>query len=98
MFISNLTHFLNEKGDIPKEMTKSGRERASFHVLLVDSATKEYPPAEKYTQIRCLKKNCTGLIEIEVDAMNEFIYWNCNKCSEAGRISGWQKTKWDNRE
>ncbi len=97
MLISNLNHFLDEKGNIPKKMTKSGRERASFHVLIVDSATKEYPPAEKYTQIRCLKKKCTGLIEIEVDTKNEFIYWNCNNCSEAGRISDWQKTKWDNR-
>lgn len=97
MFISNLTHSLDEKGNIPKEMTKSGRERASFHVLIVDSATKEYPPTEKYSQIRCLKKKCTGLIEIEVDTKNEFIYWKCNKCTEEGRISGWQGSKWDNR-
>ena len=97
MLISNLTHFLDEKGNIPQKMIKSGRERPSFHVLIVDSATKEYPPEEKYSQIRCLKKKCTGLIEIEADTENGFIYRNCNKCSEAGRISDWQKTKWDNR-
>ena len=79
-------------------MTKSGRERAFFHGLIVDSATKEYPPAEKYSQIRCLKKKCAGLIEIEVDTKNEFIYWKCNKCTEEGRISDWQGSKGDNRE
>ena len=98
MFVSNLTHFLDEKGNIPKEMTKSGRERAFFHGLIVDSATKEYPPVEKYSQIRCLKKKCAGLIEIEVDTKNEFIYWKCNKCTEEGRISDWQGSKGDNRE
>ena len=97
MFISNLTHFLDEKGNIPKEMTKEGREMASFLALIVDTATKDYPPAEKYTQIRCLKKKCAGLIEIDVDTKNEFVHWKCNKCTEEGRISDWRKTKWDNR-
>ena len=50
MFISNLTHFLDEKGNIPKEMTKEGREMASFLALIVDAATKDYPPTEKYTR------------------------------------------------
>jgi len=97
MFISNMTHFLNEKGNIPKEMTKEGREMASFLALIVDAATKDYPPAEKFTQIRCLKKKCSGLIEIDVDIKNGFIHWKCNKCSEEGRITDWGNTKWDNR-
>ncbi len=92
-----MTHLLDEKGNIPKEMTKKGREMASFLALIIDSATKVYPPTEKYSQIRCLKKKCTGLIEIDVDTKNEFIHWKCNKCAEEGRISDWQKTKWDNR-
>ncbi|MCX6288036.1 MAG: hypothetical protein NTY96_13070 [Bacteroidetes bacterium] len=98
MFISNLTHFLDQKGNIPSDMPKEGREMASFLALIVDTATKDYHPAEKYTQIRCLKKKCTGRIEIDVDTKNEFIHWKCNKCQEEGRISDWGNTKWDNRE
>ena len=98
MFISNMTHFLDEQGNIAKEMHKEGREMASFFALIVDTATKVYPPPIKTTEIRCRKKNCTGNIEIEVDTKNEFIHWCCNKCSEAGRISDWRKTKWDNRK
>jgi len=97
MFISNLTHFLDKKGNIPADMPKEGREMAGFLALIVDTATKDYPPTEKYTQIRCMKKKCAGLIEIDVDTKNEFIHWKCNKCSEEGRISDWRKTKWDNR-
>jgi hypothetical protein len=97
MFISNLTHFLDEQGNIAKEMNKTGREMASFLALIVDTATTNYAPSKKTTEIRCLKKKCIGTIDIEVDIVDEFIYWSCNKCTEAGRINDWQKTKWDNR-
>ena len=70
---------------------------ASFLGLIVDAATKDYTPLKKSAEIRCLTKNCKGIIEISVDTKNEFIHWNCSTCSEAGRISDWQKTKFDNR-
>jgi len=98
MFISNLTHFLNNEGNIPKEMRPEGREMASFLALIVDATTKVYPPPVKITEIRFMKKKCTGTIEIEVDTKNEFIHWNCNKCSEFCRIIDWKNTKWDNRK
>jgi hypothetical protein len=31
MYISQMPHFLDEKGNIPKEMPKEARELASFH-------------------------------------------------------------------
>lgn len=97
MFISNMTHFLDEQGNIAKEMHKEGREIASFFALIVDTATKSYPQPVKSTEIRCMKKRCTGTIEIEADNDDEVIEWHCTKCNAGGRISGWQKTKWDNR-
>lgn len=42
MYITNMTHFLDESGNIPKEMPKKGRELASFLALLIDDFTKEY--------------------------------------------------------
>ncbi len=96
MFISNLTHFLDKKGNIPADMPKEGREMAGFLAIIVDTATKDYPPSSKSTNIRCIKKNCTGTIETGVDTFLEFIHWHCNKCLEAGRITDWRKTKWDN--
>ena len=93
-----MTHFLDDQGNIAKEMRKEGREHASFLALIVDYATKDYPPPVNATEIRCMNKTCTGLIEIEVDFENESIEWWCDKCAEAGRISDWQQTKWDNRK
>jgi len=39
MYISNILHFLDESGNIAKEMPKEGREMAGFLVLVIDSAT-----------------------------------------------------------
>jgi hypothetical protein len=39
MYISTLTHLLDEQGNIAKEMNKTGREMASFLALIVDTAT-----------------------------------------------------------
>jgi len=98
MFISNMTHFLDDDGNIAKKMHKEGREIASFLALIVDTATKSYPQPVKSTEIRCMKKKCTGKIEIKVAIKEETINWHCPICSEAGKISGWQGTKWDNRQ
>ena len=42
MYISNMTHFLDETGNIPDAMPKEARHLASFHALVVDFATKKY--------------------------------------------------------
>jgi len=42
------------------------------------------------------EKRCSGTIEIDVDTKEVVIEWYCIKCNEAGRISDWQGTKWDN--
>ena len=96
MFISNMTHFLDANGNIAKEMSKIGRERASFLALIVDEATRL--PGD-YVAMRCMKKNCEGTLEIMIlDETEEIEYW-CTHCiAYNGRISGWQGTKWDNRK
>lgn len=91
-----MNHFLDDEGNIAKEMHKEGREQASFLALIIDAATKVYPPPTKSTEIRCMKKRFSGTIEIDVDTKEVVIEWYCIKCNEAGRISGWQGTKWDN--
>ena len=95
MYISTLTHFLDEQGNIAKEMHKEGRELASFLALIVDTATKNYTSL-KSSGIRCAMKKCTGTIDIDVNKADETINWHCPTCKEGGKISGWQKTKWDN--
>ena len=96
MWITNLTHYIDADGNIAKAMPKSARELASFQSLIVDAATKDYDPPVMATEIRCRNKKCKGNIELAFDG--EVIEWWCNECEEAGRISDWQGSKWDNRK
>jgi len=97
MYISNMQHFLDEAGNIPKQMPKEAREMASFLALIVDITTKNIPFTLTQTDIRCFKTGCHGLIKSEVLKESNEIHWVCSKCPNEGRISDWKLTKWDNR-
>jgi hypothetical protein len=91
-----MTHFLNEQGNIPKEMPKEARELVSFLALVVDATTKTTPTILTSTDLRCFKKACHGLIKTAVKHGGEEIHWYCPECENEGVISHWQGTKWDN--
>lgn len=93
-----MPHFLNEKGEIPKEMPKEARELASFFALVVDTTTKTLPATLTSTDIRCFNKGCHGLIKTAMKSKDDEIHWYCPDCENEGMISNWQKTKWDNRK
>jgi hypothetical protein len=97
MYISQMPHFLDDKGNIPTEMPKQARELASFLALVIDATTKKSPFSLTETEIRCFKKGCQGLIKSEVLKESNEIHWVCSKCPNEGRISDWKLTKWDNR-
>lgn len=94
MYISNMTHFLDKTGNIPKEMPIEARQLASFLALVVDAITQKSPDASH--SLRCFEKKCDGSISSEFSADNKEILWKCSKCDNAGRISFWQGTRWDN--
>ena len=97
-YISNLTHFLDEYGNIPSEMPKKAKEFAYFHAMIVDATTKAIAEYHKQitSSLRCHAKGCKGLIYSYLDNTENVIVWSCNLCGDNGRISHWQKTKWDN--
>lgn len=92
-----MQHFLDTKGNIPKQMPKEARELTSFLALVIDSTTKNIPFTLTQTDVHCFEKGCQGLIKSEVLKANNEIHWRCSKCKNEGRISGWKLTKWDNR-
>ena len=92
-----MPHFLDETGNIPKEMPKEAREFASFMALIVDETTKQFPSFSTQTPIRCFKKKCVGLIDSDLVLSTLEIHWKCSKCNNEGVISHWQNTKWDNK-
>jgi len=97
MYISNMTHFLDEAGNIPTQMPKEARELANFLALIVDETTKESSSSVIHTNIRCFIKKCEGTINSEFLEENNEIHCLCSKCQNEGIISEWQKTRWNNR-
>jgi hypothetical protein len=95
MYISNMLHFLDASGNIPKEMPSEAREMASFLALVIDAATRMN--SSSGNEVRCFEEGCDGTISCELANQYE-IHWKCSTCENEGRISGWQKTKWDNRK
>jgi hypothetical protein len=98
MLITDLSHSLDPNGNIAKEMPKEARELASFLALIVDAATRDFEPPIKATDVRCRQKKCDGTIELGFSSDDDAIEWWCSDCDEAGRISGWQGSKWDTRD
>ena len=96
MYISNMTHFLDDQGNIPKQMPREARELASFFALVIDTTTKSNPKRLTPTNIRCFEKGCPGTTRVEVLPSDE-IHWMCSRCQNEGRISDWQGTRWDNK-
>ena len=92
-----MPHFLDETGNIPKQMPKEARELASFMALVVDTTTKNSPTSSTSTDIRCFEKGCHGLIKSEIMGKNDDVHRICSKCPNEEIISEWKLTKWDNR-
>ncbi len=98
MYITQMTHFLDETGNIPKQMPKEARELGSFMALVVDATTKEKSAGRINTGIRCFQEKCDGIISSELHNSIYDIHWKCSKCNSEGTIGSWQGTKWDNTD
>ena len=90
MYITDLTHFLDESGAIAP-IKGAARAMAQFVVEVVAHATdlSDTPPAAP-TCIKCKKGAVTA-----VRAADDAVVWKCPKCEAEGRISKWQGTLWD---
>jgi len=91
-----MQHFLDESGNIPKEMPREARELASFFALVIDTTTKINSSTLAPTNIRCFESGCLGTIRSEILVGGGEIHWKCSKCQNEGKISHWKKTRWNN--
>jgi len=96
MYISDLTHFLNEEGNIPKEMPFEARELAGFLAMIVDITTERQNTKLEPSPLSCSKKGCKGIINSALTPNFIEIHWHCPQCNTEGIIRNWQGTKWDN--
>jgi len=92
-----MQHFLDEKGNIPKQMPKEARELASFFAMVIDITTKTMPSTLSSTDIRCFNKGCHGVIKSAIKPGTGEVHWYCPECENEGVISHWMGTRWDNK-
>jgi len=97
-YVMNLTHFLDEDGNIPTDIPRQARELGSFIALIVDKVTAEYSGTDSgiNTGIRCRSKKCSGEIIGLLEESDEPVHWHCLECGHHGVTSEWQNSKWDN--
>jgi len=96
-YITDITHYLDDSGNLVEEMPGPARKLASFLVLIIDVVTPDCSKVSVDTEIPCRKKGCFGKILARFEPDSEEILWHCTNCSHKGVIRNWQKTKWDQR-
>lgn len=97
-YITDLTHYLDDTGEVVQGIPAEARQLASFLVLIVDAVTSQFPRTEFgiETGIRCRSSGCQGMIDAALSHYEEPVRWQCLECRDNGTISNWQRTKWDN--
>jgi hypothetical protein len=90
MYITDLQHFLDERGAIAPA-NGPARSMASFQAVVVAHAS---DPAGRPPAPTCFK--CKAPVEASI-ARDGAVFWACPACRAEGRISNWQGTLWDLR-
>lgn len=92
MYITDLTHFLDEKGAIAP-MPAPARRLAEFLGRVV--AATSTPAAIDAGSGECRCNKCKkGIVFAEI-APDDAIEWLCENCGHDGRISNWRRSFWD---
>ena len=97
MYITNIQHLLHASAKMPEDMPDETKELIDFLTQVIDATTKTLPDSLTTIDVKCFKKGCSGIIKSAFRPDTEEIHWYCPDCENDGLISGWQKTKWDNR-
>ncbi len=99
-WITDITHFMDEEGNIITEPLAAAKLGAYFAAIIVMASYIEPEFPEKY-RVYCRRKPkrklCLGEILGYMDPDTDKIVWQCPKCGDRGIISNWQGTIWDMR-
>ena len=95
-FITNMSHFLDEKGNIPQSLPKRAKQFAENLGAIVACVTAQRSLG---TMLACWnkinRKKCSGIIDAGIELGSFNIFWHCLECGDHGSISGWENTFWD---
>ena len=95
---TDITHFLDENGEMvkePKEARKIGEYFASI-VVMASFPEPDYPPEFRVLcRRRPNRKPCLTEIAGWLDPETDDVVWICPVCQDKGIISNWKGTLWD---
>ena len=97
-YVTDITHYLNEAGELVGEMPAEARQLASFLTLLIDEASRSLPIQDHDSGVRCRVPSCQGSIRLTLETPSDAIVWHCPTCGHNGIIHNWQGTKWNRSE
>ncbi len=99
--ITQMKHFLDEEGDIPKEIPVPARKLALFLGSIVGWVTIRKVGRFEMTNVPCRhstgRRRCDGIIVAKLEDDGATIVWECPMCRDNGTISAWEDTFWDRR-
>ena len=98
-WVTDLTHFLDEKGKFPHPALPGPARRLGGHLLSIVAAATEQPPSRgQEAGINCRRRPgrrpCPGIITYRI-LVDTRVNWACPRCGDNGFISNWQGTSWD---
>ena len=101
-WVTDMRHFLNEKGVFPNDLPKPALNLANHIAIIIQIATSQDASAgDTATTGRCRRrpshKRCDGYIVAFIQDDHR-IRWFCQSCDDNGYISGWEGTIWDLRQ
>jgi hypothetical protein len=100
-WITDIRHFLNEKGEFPKELPGPARSLAMYFGKIIEAVSNRGKDEnEAQTDIPCRKKPGNRKCGVPITARireDSSIQWRCPACGDNGIISGWHDTAWDKR-
>ena len=97
-YITDITHFLDETGEMPADLPQPAASLASFLALIIDATSEKGSSEFDEIGLRCRSGECAGSILSRIKSETDEIIWHCPVCGHNGIIRNWQATKWNQRE
>ena len=97
MWVTDMTHFLDAQGNVPKQLTS--RRLVQYLGAIVANVTTAPAQSSCTVDFKCRRrpggKSCPGTILAAFEAGTNNITWHCSICEDGGLIHHWQRTLWD---
>jgi len=97
IWITDITHFLDENGEMIKEPPQA-RKLGEYLAAIIVMASYPDPEYEGYKVLcrrRPKRKPCSTEVAAWLDPETDDVVWICPVCQDKGIISNWRGTIWD---